>query len=287
MQKSGLGNDFDLVGRYFQDHMQGATVPLRSEWPDLRVLHDPRYIDNVARASKVGFSDKFQEKHEILNATVGVTYDGFVQEDSPVEASKRVVRGVLNRKLVDIRWRDICSALEAPHQVIAAGYRRYAKGVPAFRMEGTPHIGLQCECAPIPSSRVKLSQDTDALGVRRTCLDWRLSPLISRTVHTVVAAFAGEMKRLGIADCDIGAKSTEMSEDWNLFDANHHIGTTRMSVSARQGVVNRDCRLHSVDNLYIGSSSVFPTGGHSNPTLTILALVIRMSDHLKARLAAS
>ena len=64
----------------------------------------------------------------------------------------------------------------------------------------------------------------------------------------------------------------------------HHMGTTRMHVDAEQGVVDPDCRLHSVANVYLAGSSVFPTGGYANPTLTIVALAIRLADHLKSRL---
>ena len=66
-----------------------------------------------------------------------------------------------------------------------------------------------------------------------------------------------------------------------LHDSSHHMGTTRMSQSPKTGVVDRDCKIHDIDNLFIASSSVFPTGGYSNPTLTTIALTIRLADHLK------
>jgi choline dehydrogenase-like flavoprotein len=64
-------------------------------------------------------------------------------------------------------------------------------------------------------------------------------------------------------------------------DASHHLGTTRMSADAKTGVVDANCQLHGVDNLYIAGSSVFPTAGHANPTLTIAAMSLRLADHLK------
>jgi choline dehydrogenase-like flavoprotein len=67
-------------------------------------------------------------------------------------------------------------------------------------------------------------------------------------------------------------------------DANHHIGTTRMGTDPTISVVDANCRVHGYDNLYVGSSAVFPTGGFSNPTLTILALCLRIADEIKARL---
>lgn len=70
-----------------------------------------------------------------------------------------------------------------------------------------------------------------------------------------------------------------------IYDSAHQMGTARMAESPRNGVVDRACQVHGVDNLYIGSSAVFPTGGHSNPTLTIIALCIRIADTIKERLA--
>jgi choline dehydrogenase-like flavoprotein len=62
------------------------------------------------------------------------------------------------------------------------------------------------------------------------------------------------------------------------------MGTTRMHDDPKQGVVDRNCRVHGIDNLFVAGSSVFPTGGAANPTLTLLALTLRLADHLRPRL---
>ena len=66
---------------------------------------------------------------------------------------------------------------------------------------------------------------------------------------------------------------------------NHQLGSTRMHESARLGVVDTDCRLHTIDNLYVIGGSVFPTAGSCNPTLTVVALTLRLADHIKEKLA--
>jgi len=63
----------------------------------------------------------------------------------------------------------------------------------------------------------------------------------------------------------------------------HHIGTTRMHPDPKQGVVDQNCRVHGISNLHVAGSSVFPTSGHANPTLTIVALALRLADHLGRR----
>lgn len=178
--------------------------------------------------------------------------------------------------------------LARPHEVVAGGFRRAVLRRPAFQPGGTPHIGIQIECDPNPESRVTLSQERDALGSRRARLDWRLAPIVRKTAVVAAETFGQELKRLGlgsIASSDYPLRSRESGWESQVFDSNHHIGTTRMSDDPKKGVVNRECRLHSVENVYIASSAVFPTGGHSNPTFTLLALAIRLADHLKAMLA--
>ena len=74
----------------------------------------------------------------------------------------------------------------------------------------------------------------------------------------------------------------EEGSDWpaDLAGGFHHMGTTRMSDDPKQGVVDRDCRVHGMSNLYVAGSSVFTTGGSSNPTMFIVALALRLADHL-------
>jgi choline dehydrogenase-like flavoprotein len=70
--------------------------------------------------------------------------------------------------------------------------------------------------------------------------------------------------------------------EW-ISGSHHHMGTTRMADSPRNGVVNKNCRVHGVENLYVAGSSVFPTSGFVNPTLTIVALALRLADHLSMK----
>jgi choline dehydrogenase-like flavoprotein len=97
-----------------------------------------------------------------------------------------------------------------------------------------------------------------------------------------------EFRRLGIAESELPGWLLEEGGNWaeHFGDSYHHIGTTRMSDEPSQGVVDRDCQLHGVAGVYVCGSSVFPTSGFANPTLTIAALSLRLADHLKGRLAS-
>ncbi len=134
---------------------------------------------------------------------------------------------------------------------------------------------------PNPASRLKLSQERDDLGMPRLEVDWRYT---SGDVHTV-----GESLRLlqedfaasGAARFDYDPASVEYEMTRYGAYGGHHIGTLRMGGDPRTSMVDADCRVHGIGNLHVASSAVFPTSSQANPTLTIVALALRLSDHLK------
>ncbi|HEY5317665.1 MAG TPA: GMC oxidoreductase [Solirubrobacteraceae bacterium] len=160
-----------------------------------------------------------------------------------------------------------------------------------------PHGPIQCdlyvraEQAPNPESRVALSEQVDRLGIPRPVLDWRLLDQdwesIVRTVELVASALEwwhdAEPQRWIRMDKAWPAGAAGPAESMNATWGNHHLGTTRMSDRPADGVVDRDCRVHGMTNLYVAGSSVFPTGSCANPTFTIVALAHRLVDELVGR----
>ena len=114
--------------------------------------------------------------------------------------------------------------------------------------------------------------------MRKLCLSWKVGDDERKSVAILHDAIGKLLKEHGIGELQ---SDGERIRELQFTDASHHIGTTRMSDSPLTGVVDRNCRVHGMDNLYICSSSVFPTGGYANPTLTIVALTLRLADHLK------
>ena len=141
---------------------------------------------------------------------------------------------------------------------------------------------LNClaEQAPNPENRVKLSEQIDWFGQRKAELHWKWSEVDLRSIQRAQEILKEELEqqRLGAF---ITQRELDQSDRPLVATPHHHIGTTRMHNDPRQGVVDSDCRVHGIPNLYIAGSSVFPTGGFANPTLTIIALALRLSYHLR------
>jgi len=145
------------------------------------------------------------------------------------------------------------------------------------------HVYTRSEQAPNPDSRVTLVDEIDRLGMRRIALDWRLTELDQSTIRVTHELLAQELGRLGIGRMWLPEWLYSDSPTWShsLWGGHHHMGTTRMSDDPRKGVVDKNCRVHGLENLFIAGSSIFPTGGSANPTLTITQLALRLADHLK------
>jgi choline dehydrogenase-like flavoprotein len=106
--------------------------------------------------------------------------------------------------------------------------------------------------------------------------------MVKRSIDRTVAIIAEELAAAGVADINLDPPIE--GRDWpSTFEAEgtwHHMGTTRMQDSPKLGVVDPNCLVYGTSNLYIAGSSVFPTAGANFPTITIVALALRLSDHI-------
>jgi choline dehydrogenase-like flavoprotein len=150
----------------------------------------------------------------------------------------------------------------------------------AHPRNGIYSLDFHAEQAPNPDSRVRLTRERDRLGVPKIHVDWRMSAVDLRTVRLSLAALAEDFSASGCAE--LRYDSAEILDVMQRDGAygGHHIGTARMSVSPRDGVVDETCRVHGVRNLYVAGSAVFPTSSQANPTLTIVAMAVRLAAQL-------
>jgi choline dehydrogenase-like flavoprotein len=144
-------------------------------------------------------------------------------------------------------------------------------------------VGHMGEQAPNPESRVRLGTGRDDLGMPVARVTWRMSEADGRAAEASVRVLDRAVRASGAGELQWTAR---LDSTTLVTGAHHHLGTTRMHADPRHGVVDPDSRVHSMDNLYVAGSSVFPTYGASNPTLTIVALAVRLADHLADGLVA-
>ena len=140
------------------------------------------------------------------------------------------------------------------------------------------------EQEPLPENRVTLDAKRDALGLARAVLHWKISDTDKRTMVVLHGLLREQLKPWGVGE--LISPLLDGTEDWPIrSDASHNMGTTRMGVDPKKSVVDKNCKVHGINNLYIAGSSVFPASGYANPTCTITALAVRLADHLRSRLS--
>ena len=145
-------------------------------------------------------------------------------------------------------------------------------------------LDFHSEQVPNPESRVILDHDTDALGMPRINVDWRYTRQDVETVRKAVALLADDFQRSSVGTFKIDSDTIEHEMIRYGAYGGHHIGAARMGDNTRTSVVDSNCRVHGIKNLYISSAAVFPTSSQANPTLTIVALALRLAAHLKIQL---
>lgn len=266
---AGLGNQGEALGRYFMEHIwyeSGAIVPL-----------DRRNVHRIY-AYEVPFRDYAVRGHLVLSP-----------EESEVAGIGRFRTEISAGSQLIASMRALARGSITGEDVLRVAGQPYALGnALACRADSQRDFLLlnnYIEQVPNPDSRVALGSARDAYGRPQAELDWRLSPMDHQTIlkaHRVMATEAGATS--------FGRMRIDIPEDPDVLlegarGGAHHMGTTRMSASPLQGVVDESCRVHGTENLFVAGSSVFPTGGYANPTQTIVALALRLADHIKANYA--
>lgn len=288
VHRDGVGNAHDRVGRYFMDHPRTVFGSVRLSEDAEAPLLGGRPLREGKVQLGIGLSEDARRREGLLNhhATWESTYSRYAAHsyESFVQTMKVLLgRGYAGSRL-DVGRAKLGSIpdliyLLSPRELMPHGvYRLYVRVRDTLRRRRGPlerTVVYFCEQPPDPESRVTLTRERDALGVLRLALDWRIGDEVIRSVRRLEEIVASRLRETGTGELVRGEDEPRFS------DASHHLGTTRMSADPKHGVVDATCRVHGVENLWVAGSSVFPSAGHANPTLTIVALALRLADHLK------
>jgi choline dehydrogenase-like flavoprotein len=274
-----------MIGRFFMQHPRGVIGKLETSPATALALQDRYNIFQVTHGLQyevgLALSEAAQREHGLLNASAILTYEA--DPDSGWEATKRLIGASEDggRRTGDI-GRLLRDPMSAARNLWRRGVQKRHAGFPVTAI----NVLIDLEQRPDPESRITLTDERDRLGMRKASVDWRLA---EQERHTA-AVFADILRRF-FGETGVGRMR---SEPWlqetgpigdELAGTYHHIATLRMSTGPESGVVDADCMVHGTDNLFVAGCAVFPTGGHANPTFTIIALALRLADRLRSRLS--
>lgn len=259
-KSDGIGNEHDHLGRYFMEHVHlygGALLVTRGD-TDLSIYRGRKTATTV---------DSDRPNGRETDVEVGFATSPEVRRRDQLQAMSVMVRR---------------GGIEEKGDVDPIPATQIRDGLISTDDASLFELDIRAEQRPLSRSRVTLADDEDALGVPRMKLTWHVDEAdfqsIERSLQHIAAAFG-----------ELGLGRIWWPEDaervWTekLLGGHHHMGTTRMSERPEDGVVDPDCKVHGVDNLYVAGSSVYPTVGYGNPTLTLVALAIRLADHIEAQ----
>ena len=277
----GIGNDHDLVGRFFMDHPTFTSGKFAAAGRNLQAglyvhfsVPNDRGFGTLVPADELCASLKIQR----YSVELLCQFEGVAKSLYDLKTNYWSLTWGIKKRAFE----EMGANLSRFMNILSSG-SRYAIGKALG--QGSIFTGADLrnhlETSPNPDSRVTLDRDKkDRYGLPQARLDWRIA-------DTDFQNWARGQRRLAeaIGAAGMGRMKLDQDEffDWKSLryeSAPHHIGTTRMHESPTLGVVDANCKVHGVDNLYVAGSSVFPTSGHANPTLTIVALALRLANRI-------
>lgn len=300
VQPGGIGNAHDVVGRYYMSHIAGTigafkpTGGAASVWNGYEVADDGTYCRR-----RLALGAAAQRSHR-SGAFVARLHHPRIGD--PAHRSGPLSALHLGRALVPRQFRKrldpnaggtlrhLGNAVRQAPAVARFGWdmavrrRLAARKYPSVVVQppgGVFTLDVHAEQLPNRASRVTLARDDrDALGMPRLVADWRYLPEDVATVRTGLALLAEDLARSGAGTLAWNHETVEAEMLRDGAYPGHHIGTARMGDDVRTSVVDRHCRVHGIGNLHVAGAAVFPTSSQANPTLTAVALALRLADRL-------
>jgi choline dehydrogenase-like flavoprotein len=277
---SGVGNDNDLVGRFFADHLHLKLRTVRLNGRQVPDFYHLRKTGGAAVRGGMALTQDVRRRDKLLGFAItihnpdnphDVVYPAY--SNLGYSSLRALAKPLIKGELPDLLGYHFRTVLRHPVNAATLSVRKLIGAPWRARM-----VGCRAEQVPNPDSRVLLDFEKDALGLNKVRLDWRLTKQDLNSLRRSKQILDNEWN---FPEKDVNPAEAEGVEVSDITGASHHMGTTRMHRDPKLGVVDETCRVHGTRNLYIAGSSVFPTTGWAPPTLTIIALALRLADYLK------
>jgi choline dehydrogenase-like flavoprotein len=266
----GIGNDNDIVGRYFMEHLEIDTAELWLLKPF------PTDLFNWALTwCELAIHENVQRASQITNGTCGPQPLAWAKHSKP---RMETWQNEDPRKSADNMFKNWGEAAKLAEKENKGAINR------AFSFQ------TRIEQSPNPDSRITIGPEKDELGVPRANLNWALTDLDKRSIRTINKIIGEQFGRAGIGRVRLKEFLTDendMSWPEGTNGGWHHMGTTRMSDSPKTGVVDANCQVFGLSNLYVAGAACYTTSGAPNPTFTLVALSLRLSDFVKSKMGTA
>lgn len=274
---TGIGNTSGWVGKNFMEHIHiesGIFYP-GGNFPSLYNFH---WAEKRGINANLSFSASAMKREGIMQYYCRFSpiygYEGLYNHFSSLRNRFWKPADLQAMKSMAAIFSDIPDSL------------RFMGGIAFGRDKLTPtafHLDQRIEQSPNSNSYIKLTDEKDILGVRKIAFNWDFSELDVKTFNKGQELVMREFTRLGLGRFDAPNITSDLVRQ-KARGHYHHIGTLRMASSASAGVVDKNCKLFGIDNLYACGSGIFPTAGYSGPTMMIISFSIRLAEHLSGRL---
>ena len=303
VQPAGIGNDHDLVGRYYMCHLAGTIGSLALSGGVGAVWHGyDRAANGVYCRRRLALTPRAQRRERVGNFIARLHHPRITNPEhhnavlSLLYLAKPLIPYEYRKRLhgddaegLSLWLRHCANVARGPFDAVGFAWhmlrdRRLAKRkFPSIIIKPKASlfsIDFHAEQFPNPQSRVMLGAGQDALGMPRIHVDWRYLPQDVATVVRALELLRDDVRASGVGELTFDREAVEAEMTRYGAYGGHHIGTARLGADPRQSVVDPNCRVHSVDNLHVASAATFPTSSQANPTLTVVAMALRLAHHL-------
>jgi choline dehydrogenase-like flavoprotein len=292
-QSAGVGNQHDVVGRYFMDRpiLSCTLIPDNPKVFEQTNLYDIYPTSRGPVMAYVKLSETVLRQEHLLNNGAQLFPRPLPHQREATLAFRNLLRALRHGKSAQDRMKLLKVMGQGGNYLAAATFWSAVRSIPAFKRGDWSYLPLekrrfslfeifyQLEVTPNPNNRVTLSTDRDRLGQPKTELHWRVNEIDIQNAIRIQQIWAEEFEKAGIGKLQVTENWAEQKFEKTAM--HHHLGTTRMHHDPKQGVVDANCKVHGLSNLFMAGGSVFPTSGYANPTLTMIALSLRLADHIK------
>jgi choline dehydrogenase-like flavoprotein len=274
---------YGQIGRGFGDHISLPVALLGSKARSAvsRML-GPFFADGVLYTPKIEAASELQRDANLLAVMAHFTIEE--PEDSGISAVRNVLTSIQHRRLKEALTKNLVPMIRGIGDIVRLAWALKVKKRRGISSRATMRLNIDLEQSLDAGNRVTLSDNVDALGLRKAMVHWTVSEQERETVRRFAPMVRDRLESIGIPafewDPAISTGATI-----TLTDTYHPFGGLRMGSDPQVSAVDTQLKVHGTSNLYVASCAVFPSGGSSNPTFTLMALTMRLADHLRSLIA--